>query len=103
MPIITGNSSGQYQPIGAFLVLTAARVELRFADNANLEPKNLGFYYMVVVGNTAPFPAAIVARGIVNTPGVYVEFSNVYGFTLVRYSFFVRWKVQGKAWTYTYS
>lgn len=102
MPTVTGTSTGGYQTVGNFLPLTVPQFELLFGDPPNNEPRQLGYFYVQVLGSLTPFPGRILARGIVSTPGLFVLFPSNFGFSSVRYSFYVRWRVPNKAWTLNY-
>ena len=102
MPTITGTSTGGYQIVGNFLLLTIPQFELLFADPPNTEPRQLGYFYVLALGEIEPFPGRILVRGIVSTPGIYVLFPVPLETDEVRYSFYVRWKVASKTWTLNY-
>lgn len=102
MPTITGTATGAYQIVGNFLLLTAPQFELLFGDPPNTEPRQLGYFYVLALGSLTPFPGRILARGIVSTPGLFILFPANFGFSAVRYSLYVRWKVANKAWTLNY-
>jgi len=99
MPTVTGSTQLGGQKVIGFGVITVPQFEFLIPTERNKFPNRIGWGWILARDNAAPNNIRVLKSEAVYSPGSFITFTNLYGFTNYQYAWHINFNRAGLAYS----